>query len=184
MEAERSTDSLQGKYDVSTVEKRNAHVFPWRLYLQCRGAYVVTVEPVVFLFMFGVYLMLFTSQQYFFWRYGSEALARNGTPSVNGCISADDLGHKLLVEVQKSSSRLLSYVFVPGQVMCIFTALVLGPLSDTFGRKFIFYLVGTGVLVQGLVSLIVILLKLDMRFLIVGGVLSGFFWRVCINIGC
>jgi MFS family permease len=146
-------------------------LLPWRL---CRAAYVVTVEPIVFLFMFGVYLMLFTSQQYFFWRYGSEVLARNGTPSVNGCISADDLGDSV-VDVQKSSSRLLSYVYVPGQVMCIFTALFLGSLSDTLGRKFIFYLVGTGVVLQGLVSLVVVLYKLDLRLFIIGGVLSGFF---------
>ena len=133
----------------------------------------------MFLFMFSFYLMLFTSQQYFFWRYGTEALARNSSqPNASlpaGCISAEDLGNKLAVDVQISSSHLLSYVYVPGQVMCIFTAMILGPLSDTFGRKFIFYLVGTGVVLQGLVSFVIVWFELDMHLFIIGGVLSGLF---------
>ena len=175
------------KTDISlttvSVEKRR-RIYPslttaGRLFLECRAAHVVTVEPLVFLFMFSFYLMLFTSQQYFFWRYGTEALARNSSqPNASlpaGCISAEDLGNKLAVDVQKSSSHLLSYVYVPGQVMCIFTAMILGPLSDTFGRKFVFYLVGTGVVLQGLVSFVIVWFELDMHLFIIGGVLSGLF---------
>ena len=147
-----------------------------RIFLDCRRSYVVTVEPVIFLFMFGNYLMLFTSQQYFFWRYGEEALARNGSTADwrNACITADDLGD-LVTGVQKSSSHLLSYVYVPGQVMSLFTSLVLGSLSDTLGRKFIFYSVGTGVTVQGILSFVLVWFSLDMHLFVISGVVSGMF---------
>ena len=169
-----SASSSAEAASLKTHSRRSALPSPWPVYLKLRVRYVVTVEPVVFLFMFGVYLMLFTSEQYFFWWYGSNALARNGTSAVNGCISADDLGDSV-VDVQKSSSHLLSYVSFPGQVMCIFTSMILGPLSDTLGRKFIFYLVGTGVVLQGLLSLAIVLFQLDIRLFIISGVLSSFF---------
>ena len=41
-----------------------------RIFLDCRRSHVVTVEPVVFLFMFGNYLMLFTMERRFGQKFG------------------------------------------------------------------------------------------------------------------
>jgi MFS family permease len=140
-----------------------------RVFRELRTTRIVTVEPLVFLFMFGLFLMIFTQQQYFFWHYGKLFL--NSTH--DDCISAEDLESDAVVKVQKSASHLLSYVNFPGQLLCIATSMVLGPLSDTMGRRFIFYLVGIGVVMQGVLSLVVVVLNLDLHIFIVGGVLSG-----------
>ena len=144
-----------------------------RIFLDCRRSHVVTVEPMIFIFMFGNYLMLFTSQQYFFWRYGEEALARNGSTADwrNACITADDLGD-LVTGVQKSSYHLLSYVYVPGQAASLFTSLILVSLSDTLGRKFIFYSVGTGVTVEGIMAFIIVWFNLDIHLFVASSVVS------------
>ena len=140
-----------------------------RVFRELRKTRIITVEPLVFLFMFGLFLMIFTQQQYFFWHYGKLFL--NSTH--DDCISAEDLESDAVVKVQKSASHLLSYVNFPGQVLGIATSMILGPLSDTMGRRFIFYLVGSGVVLQGVLSLVVVVLNLDVHIFIVGGVLSG-----------
>ena len=149
---------------------------------ELRTTRIVTVEPLVFLFMFGLFLTIFTQQQYFFWRYGRDTLRRSSanynattnSSTADDCITAEDLGSVSVREVQKSASHLLSYVNFPGQLLGIATSMILGPLSDTLGRRFIFYLlVGTGVVLQGLLSLAIIIFKLDLHFFIIGGVLSG-----------
>ena len=136
-----------------------------------RTTRVITVEPLVFLFMFGLFLMIFTQQQYFFWRYGHGKL--NSTNRADDCVTAEDLDSQSVRDVQKSASHLLSYVNIPGQLLGIVTSMILGPLSDSIGRRFIFYLVGTGVVLQGLVSLVVVVLNLDLHIFIIGGALSG-----------
>ena len=141
----------------------------------------MTVEPVVFLFMFGIYLLLFTYQQYFFWRYATSELAGTNFTEQHGsssfCVSADDLEKhgKSVKRVQESSSHLVSYVSLPGQVMCIVVAMIFGPLSDTLGRKFIFFSVGTGVVVEGMFVLCVVVYDLNVYLLIVSGFISGAF---------
>ena len=93
------------------------------------------------------------------------------------CISADDLEThgRPIVNVQESSSHLISYVSLPGQVICVIVAMIFGPLSDTLGRKFIFFSVGIGVILQGIFVLFVIIFKLNLYILIAGGVISAFF---------
>ena len=147
---------------------------------------IVTVEPLVFLFMFGLFLMIFIEQQYFFWHYGMAALAAShNRTSRNHCVSARELesSGRSVVHVQESSSRLLSYVNVPGQLLCIATSMVLGPLSDTLGRKFIFYSVGTGVILQGLLSFFIVWFELDLHFFILSGSLTGLFGGFASTLG-
>ena len=150
-----------------------------------RSYRIVTVEPLVFLFMFGLFLMLFTQQQYFFWRYGTAALGaryRNGT---DHCVTASELDRsgRSVTGVQESSSKLVSYINVPGQILCIASSMILGPLSDTLGRKFIFYSVGTGVMLQGFLSFAIVWCELDLHLFIIGGALTGLFGGLASTLG-
>ena len=175
------TEDENRAWETSVKPGKKISSNPWRLSLYCRATHIVTVEPVVFLFMFGIYLLLFTYQQYFFWRYAMHELAGTNFTgphdSSTFCISADDLKThgQSIVNVQKSSSHLISYVSLPGQVMCIIAAMIFGPLSDTLGRKFIFISVGIGVVIEGLFVLIVIIYNLNMYILIASGFISGVF---------
>ena len=156
---------------------------PWRLFLDCRAAKIVTVEPIVFLYMFNTYLLSFTLQQYFFWRFGKEQLANSSFPDLNRssfCISTDDLDdygrtNETADNVQASAGHLVTYTFLPGLLVSVIVALVLGPLSDKYGRRLIFFSIATGVLVQGVLTFFIMWFNLNMYLFILGATLPSFF---------
>ena len=156
---------------------------PWKLFLDCRAAKIVTVEPIVFLYLFNTFLFLFTLQQYFFWRFGKEQLANSSFPDLNRssfCISTDDLNeygrnNETANDVQTSSGRLMTYSTVPGLLLSVIVALVLGPLSDKYGRRLIFFLMGIGVLVQGVLAFLIVWFELNIHLFILDIMLASFF---------
>ena len=156
---------------------------PWRLFLDCRAAKIVTVEPIVFLYMLDSYLFLFTLQQYFFWRFGKEQLANSSFPDLNRssfCISTDDLNeygrnNETANDVQTSSGRLVTYSTVPGLLLSVIVALVLGPLSDKYGRRLIFFSMGIGVLIQGALAFLIIWFELNVHLFILDTTLASLF---------
>ena len=166
---------------------------PWRLFLECRAAKIVTVEPIVFLYMFDSVLFLFTLQQYFFWRFGKEQLANSSFPDLNRssfCISTDDLNeygrnNETANDVQTSSGRLMTYSTVPGLLLSVIVTLVLGPLSDKYGRRLIFFSMGIGVLVQGVLAFFIIWFELNVHLFILdttlASLIGGFARAACLT---
>ena len=155
---------------------------PWRLFLDYRAAHIVTVEPIHFLYLFSFFLFLFTTQQYFFWRFGRDALANTSFPYLNStafCISTDDLdkygNNHTTVDVQKSASNLVSYSNLPSLVISVLVAMIFGPLSDKLGRKFVFFSVGTGVVIQGVLAFLIIQFELNMYYFILSSAVPAFF---------
>ena len=164
------------------VSWRSFSLNPWRLFLNCRAAHIVTVEPVLFLYMYGLYLYLFTTQQYYFWRYGKEALANTSFPDLNSssfCISTDDLDtygtNDTSNHVQTSANNLISYSNLPSQLISAAVAMIFGLLSDMLGRKFIFFSIGKGVIVQGVLAFIVIWFEWNMHLFILSTAVPALF---------
>ena len=100
------------------------------------------MEPVLFLYMFGVYLGLGLNEQYIFNLYGRQEFAKssNYTGVWNGsCINAevldDNLGNDTGRLVETKTSYLNLYMGITGQLPSVFAALFYGPLSDRIGRK-------------------------------------------------
>ena len=101
---------------------------------------ILTVEPVLFLYMFGIFMSLSVTQEYIFNWFGREMLVRhaNHTGSFNFCISTDLLnkevnltGGKKAGDVVQTQASLLSLATtLLGQLPSIFAALVYGPLTD------------------------------------------------------
>ena len=118
---------------------------PIDAYLWFRRARIVTVEPVLFLYMFGLFVSLSATQEYVFNWYGREMLRKHAgfTGSFNVCMSTDLLneevnetnGKKAGDIVQASAAWLSLGSTLLGQLPSIFAALIYGPLTDRIGRK-------------------------------------------------
>ena len=103
------------------------------------------MEPVLFLYMFGIFISLSVGQEYVFNWYGRQMfrdrLHFNGP--FNFCMSTNLLneyinetnGKKAGDIVQTSASWLSLGVTLLGQLPSIFAALIYGPLTDRIGRK-------------------------------------------------
>lgn len=150
---------------------------PWRWYLAFRRAKIITIEPVVFLYMLAVFLNSSVTSQYYVWRFGKQALLNTTFPSeqnLSVCINSSELdlygGNRT---ADTSSRRLLIFTGLAYNLPSIFTALLLGPCSDHCGRRFIIYLVTVGAILQGLMSIAVIHFELNIYFFILISAVSG-----------
>ena len=167
--------------DVSTSKPLSFS--PWGLLVACRASKVVTVEPIVFLFMFNTYLFLFAQQQYYFWRFSKEKLENTTFPGLNRssfCISTNDLNkytesNETADQVQASAGLLLTVSTLPGLFVSVIVALCLGPISDKFGRKLVFFSISIGILLQGVLAFVIIWFELNMYMFIFSSTISSFF---------
>ena len=162
---------------------------PWDLYQAIRRAKVLTVEPVIFLYMFATYLTAPLFQQYYLDRYSLRALENTSYPYSNEsrCISKDNVTHYVNISGRENSSEsvyadvvsdsTLLYVCrsLVGQAIAIVVTLAMGPLSDHYGRRVIMILVSFGAVLQGVLSITIVYCDLDLHLFILGGAIEGMF---------
>ena len=142
------------------------------MFLRCCGKItsLITVEPVVFFYVFSAYLYVAMLELYAFNRYGKKELEKSSY-TVNACVTVRMLDRYGPVmnndtgdEVQGSVALLNLYVGVSGQLPSIFAALILGPLSDKYGRKPAMGLVMVGILLQAIVASIILWFRLSLYY--------------------
>ena len=175
-----STVSLQS--DWGTPLENGASLFslnPWSIFLACRNAKIVTIEPVIFLYMLGTFLYVPLYQQYYYLWFGLNQLKNTDFPMPNGsfCLNStevDDYGgsgsNKI---VQNLSDNLLTYGTVVNSLISIVATLIMGPLSDRYGRRIVILIVATGMLLQGVLSLLIVYFNLSLYLFILAGALTG-----------
>lgn len=158
---------------------------PWSLYQVIRNARILTVEPVVFLYFFGLYLTATLFQQYYLKRYSLDVLQNTSypyAPGANGtrCINKDEVNYysednSTYVVVESHATLIYMLRSVVSTTMVIFTTLIMGPLSDRYGRRVVIMLVALGALLQGLGSLAIVYFNLDLHYFVLIGVIEGIF---------
>lgn len=159
---------------------------PWSLYQAIRNARIITVEPVVFLYFFGVYLTNPLFQQYYLKRYSLDALRNTSYPyalgSANGtrCISKDNVNYysesnSTYSVVENDATLIYMIRALVSTTMAIVTTLMMGPLSDQYGRRVVIVLVALGTLLQGLGSLAIVYFSLNLHYFVVIGAIEGVF---------
>ena len=170
-------------YDWGRVSKEDSFISfnPRKWYLALRNAKIVTVEPVIFLYMFAAYLFLSLSQGYYFNRYALDVLVNasdvnsleeNGSACVNR--SDLDVGSNVsLTMVESKSTSLTAYTSLSRRIPSIITTLILGPLSDSFGRRPVFILVAAGGILQGVCTICIVYFDLNLYYFILATSLSG-----------
>ena len=164
----------------------------------CCRAKIITVEPVIFLFMFSLYLYEVMFQLYVFNTYGRQEINKifpgNETTSQHGasaaapqhgndtllgeCLTTDRFdnltgNHTLGNEVQIKTVILGLIVGTTARLPSIVATLILGPISDRFGRKPAIILVVFGLILHSTVVLVIVEKSLDLHFLILSAGLRG-----------
>lgn len=152
---------------------------PWSLFLAFRKAHIVTIEPVVFLYMLGTYLYFPLYQQYYYLRFGVNQLEETNftVPNSSFCLNTTEIdeygGNGTYKIVEKLSTNLLTYGSLCNRLMSLFATLIMGPLSDRYGRRLVIIIVATGMLLQGIMSLFIIHFNLSLYFFLLTQGVAG-----------
>lgn len=152
---------------------------PVSLFLACRNAHIVTVEPVVFLYMLGTFLYFPLYQQYYYLRYGIDQLkGTNFTiPNSSFCLNSSEIdeygGNGTYKIVENLSSNLLTYGSLCNRLLSLIATLIMGPLSDRYGRRLVIIIVATGMLLQGIISLFIVHFHLSLYYFLVTQAIAG-----------
>ncbi len=152
---------------------------PWKILSLIYKSKVFKIEPLLFLYMFSRFFFVPMYQQYYFFRFGSDLLQNTSFPFPNGsfCLNSSLVdkyaGHDAHKTVETLSSNLLLYgqlaVRIPGMI----TVLIVGPLSDRFGRKVVLMLALIGNLLQSVLAFFIVWFHLHPYFFILANLFTG-----------
>ncbi len=193
-QASVSTSSIRN----SIYSRSNVLCFrQFRWFVACYDAKFVTIEPIMFIVMFAVYLHKIVFELYTF-----TSLARNkfSNSSRNGslgdhsemCISTTFLNNISLVDsiydvdsllwsnktgdiVETEAGLLNMMVNISSGVCSIFGMLMLGPVSNLFGRKGALCIILGGMLIQMILTAVVVHnpQKVNIHFFVLGAGIRG-----------
>ena len=152
---------------------------PWRFFLACRNAKIITVEPAIFLLMFARELYKPLYEQYYYVDYGLRTLVNTSFPFPNGsfCLNSTEIdkyaGNGTYKTVEAYSNHLLMYGQIANRLPSMVVTLLLGPLSDRFGRRFIIIAPALGAILQSALSLTIVHFQWSPYYFILANFLSG-----------
>ena len=136
-------------------------------------ARIVTVEPVVFLYLLFSVQYTYTIEQYYYHYYGEGILKNtsfafpNGSFCINSSIINEYTGNNNSYKRDETSSNdLVIYTELAAKVPSIITAIVMGPISDRYGRKKAILLPSFGFFVQALASVLLYYFHLNPYYFI------------------
>lgn len=142
----------------------------------CWSAKIITVEPLFFIYAFGVSFFVPVFQQYLYQTYGHARIV-NVTVEKYLCLNETFLDHVAgngtNDEVQGESTRLVFYVTLTDIITSVTAGLIIGPITDRHGRKIALLLASFGSLLGSLVIICTVYLSLDLHFLILASFVSA-----------
>ena len=140
----------------------------------------LTVEPVLFLFMFATFLSYNTLQVYLKHTICSStpnctALRSNTSSASLGVSSCGAELHEIEQEVQTKASHWLLYINIASGIPSILVSLLYGGISDQLGRKLFIVLPVLGTAFNAVTILLVIYFSdfLPLTFILLGSLVSG-----------
>ena len=144
---------------------------PWKALMRFRQRKIITVEPVMFLYMLGLYLFASSNQQYIFNRFGREKYDKiaNYTGPFDFCITTkklDKLANGTGDEVETEASILNLIIGITGQLPAIIAALLYGPISDKVGRKPIILIIASFECITAIFAVIIVNYNLAVYYII------------------
>ena len=169
-------DSDEGSDEQNSEEKEETAITVFDWVLECWSAKIVTVEPLLFIYSFGGAFFVPMFQQYLYQRYG-HARIRNSTGEEYFCLNETFLdqvaGNGTNDEVEGESTRLVFYVTVTDIVTSVTAGLVIGPLTDRYGRKIALLLASFSSLLGTVVLICTVYLSLDLHYFILTSFVSA-----------
>lgn len=169
-------DSDDGS-DEQNTEKKEAQEGVFYCVLQCWSAKIVTVEPLFFIYSFGVAFFIPMFQQYLYQRNGHARIRNYTTSEEYFCLNSSYLdsiaGNGTNDAVEGDSTRLVFYVTITDIVTSVIAGLVIGPLTDRYGRKVGLLLASLSSLLGTVVIVCTVYLSLDLHFFILTSFVSA-----------
>ena len=167
----------------------------FRWCVACYETKFVTIEPVLFVVMFAVYLHKIVSELYIFNEFARRAFDAHITPNETRenrsmeCARTSVLNNFSYMEsmydvdllwknrtgdvVESDTGILIMIINVAMGAFSIFGTLMLGPLSNRFGRKAVMLGILGGLVLQSLITVLITELEIDVHFLILGAAIRG-----------
>ena len=158
--------------------------FGWCVH--CYETRFITIEPIIFIVMFAVYLHKIVFELYAFNRFarqklpGSDAVScvntttLNSAPSVEKIYHIDNLWSNKTGDVVESETALLNMmVNITSGICSLFSVLLIGPFSNYLGHKPALIVILAGMLFQAIITMIIIDAEIDLHFFVLGGALRG-----------
>lgn len=143
-------------------------------------AKIITVEPVVFLFMLGRFMYLPTYEQYYYHYYGSDLLRNTsfdfpeGSFCINSSLINKYTGNNNSYKYDETNSNnLVIYGQLASKIPAVVVTIILGPLTDRYGRRLGILLPSFGMFIQGLASTLIIYYDLNPFYFILVNIFSG-----------
>ncbi|XP_030055540.1 proton-coupled folate transporter [Microcaecilia unicolor] len=131
----------------------------------------LSVEPLLFLAMFALALQGPLTTQYLWDRLGA-GIGYNGTRE-RGCGNQSGPRDPLQQEVETMTAHWNLYINLGGFLAGLFSVMLLGPWSDSVGRRPALILPAIGLSLQAAIYLVVMYQKLHVGYFLVGRILSG-----------
>ena len=167
----------KGEAGNEKVEVASEEVNCYECYSLFWKAKIITVEPVVFFYTFGMAFTISFTFQYFFQRYARERLPESVLHHF--CISDDYLnstaGKGAVDAAEDHAAHLTFLMSLSGLLMSIASTIFIGPLTDRFGRRFAIVSASFGAIISSLLMMIIVYQELDLYYFIAANLVSSFF---------
>lgn len=139
----------------------------------CYQARIVTVEVIAILFILGKMLYMPLVEQYYYHKYGSVVLRDTSFEFPNGsfCVSSELINNSTgnnnsYKTVETQSNHLVAYGQVATTIPAVLITVIMGPIIDKHGRKIGIILPAIGTVLQGVLSILVIVFDLHPYYFI------------------
>lgn len=152
---------------------------PIRACLAFQRAKLIAMEPIIFFFMFASFLRTTLYLQYYYVSYGTVLLQNTSFPFPKGsfCLNSSEVdeyaGNGSYKAVETWSDNLVVYGELASHVPSIIITILLGPLSDRYGRKPVLLLAGFGSVIEGIIAILIFYLKLSPYYIIAAYFVTG-----------
>lgn len=153
-----------------------------RFLLALYGFKLLKVEFAIILYMAGRHLYNPLYQQYYYHVYGYDILKNTSFVFPNGsfCISSKLIdnytGNNNSYKLDESfSNHLVMYGQLANSIPSVLMTLILGPVTDKFGRKIGIIFPAVGTTLQGIFAIFIIKYSLDPYFFILSNFICGMF---------
>ena len=158
----------------------NKDVSLYECFSICWRGKIITVEPIVFLYVLERYLVVLFSGLYYYQRFARDSLqAANYSISEYFCINAsyldEVLGEGASDSVEDNATELTFYVVLSATLVSITSTVIMGPMTDLYGRKFALISVYIGRMIGELMILVIVYCGLNLNWYIAATVISSLF---------
>ena len=156
---------------------------PWNLFTLLYQSKFLKIEVLLFIYMFARFFYLPLYEQYYFVRFGSQLLQNtsyvfpNGSTSfcLNSSVIDNFAGKGSHQTVEKYSNNLVLYGQIAARIPSMIIVLIMGPMSDRFGRKPVLIASLFGTTLQAVMALIIVYFSLNPYYFILANFLTGLF---------